>query len=90
MTNFSRCFTKRFTQSDEDEEDGDVDNADEEDDDEVDMDEIPNNLAADPLKSKDLPCYPATVIYGHAAKRGLDIKRWTKGLDSGCVRLHLH
>ncbi|KAF9267792.1 Metallo-dependent phosphatase [Marasmius fiardii PR-910] len=32
-----------------------------------------------------LPCQPATVIYGHAASRGLDIKRWTLGLDSGCV-----
>ncbi|KAI5118101.1 hypothetical protein M0805_005208 [Coniferiporia weirii] len=32
-----------------------------------------------------LPCHPSTVIYGHAASRGLDIKRWTKGLDSGCV-----
>ncbi|TFK40392.1 Metallo-dependent phosphatase-like protein [Crucibulum laeve] len=32
-----------------------------------------------------LPCYPSTVIYGHAAMRGLDIKRWTLGLDSGCV-----
>ncbi|KAL0954484.1 hypothetical protein HGRIS_003452 [Hohenbuehelia grisea] len=32
-----------------------------------------------------LPCYPATVIYGHAAGRGLDIKRWSLGLDSGCV-----
>jgi hypothetical protein len=32
-----------------------------------------------------LPCYPATVVYGHAASRGLDIKRWSVGLDSGCV-----
>jgi len=31
------------------------------------------------------PCHPFTVIYGHAASRGLDIKPWTKGLDSGCV-----
>ncbi|TFK75219.1 Metallo-dependent phosphatase [Pluteus cervinus] len=36
--------------------------------------------------SKDaLPCYPSTVVYGHAASRGLDIKRWTVGIDSGCV-----
>ncbi|KAJ8468776.1 hypothetical protein ONZ45_g17121 [Pleurotus djamor] len=34
---------------------------------------------------KKLPCYPATVIYGHAASRGLDVKRWSIGLDSGCV-----
>ncbi|KAI0065102.1 Metallo-dependent phosphatase [Artomyces pyxidatus] len=33
----------------------------------------------------DLPCHPSTVIYGHAAARGLDVKRWTIGLDSGCV-----
>ncbi|KAJ7274359.1 Metallo-dependent phosphatase-like protein [Mycena haematopus] len=33
-----------------------------------------------------LPCYPATVVYGHAASRGLDVKRWSVGLDSGCVR----
>ncbi|KAJ7707667.1 Metallo-dependent phosphatase-like protein [Mycena rosella] len=32
-----------------------------------------------------LPCYPATVVYGHAAARGLDVKRWSVGLDSGCV-----
>jgi hypothetical protein len=36
-------------------------------------------------KKEGLPCHPATVIYGHAASRGLDIKRWTIGLDSGCV-----
>ena len=34
---------------------------------------------------KALPCYPSTVIYGHAAARGLDLKRWSIGLDSGCV-----
>ncbi|KAJ7285014.1 calcineurin-like phosphoesterase [Mycena rebaudengoi] len=32
-----------------------------------------------------LPCYPSTVIYGHSASRGLDVKRWSIGLDSGCV-----
>lgn len=38
-----------------------------------------------------LPCYPSTVVYGHAASRGLDIKRWTVGLDSGCVSyFHRH
>ncbi|KAJ7593219.1 calcineurin-like phosphoesterase [Mycena floridula] len=36
-------------------------------------------------KHKSLPCRPATVVYGHAASRGLDLKRWTIGLDSGCV-----
>jgi hypothetical protein len=33
-----------------------------------------------------LPCYPSTVVYGHAAGRGLDVKRWSIGLDTGCVR----
>ncbi|KAA1467453.1 Metallo-dependent phosphatase [Dentipellis sp. KUC8613] len=32
-----------------------------------------------------LPCKPSTVIYGHTASRGLDVQRWTLGLDSGCV-----
>lgn len=27
-----------------------------------------------------------TVVYGHYAAKGLDIRRWTKGLDSNCVR----
>ncbi|KAJ9105804.1 hypothetical protein QFC19_003372 [Naganishia cerealis] len=39
-------------------------------------------------KGKELPkkdCSPVTVIYGHAAGRGLDIKQYSKGLDSGCV-----
>ena len=36
-----------------------------------------------------MPCYPSTVIYGHAAQRGLDLKRWSIGLDSGCVSTFL-
>lgn len=28
---------------------------------------------------------PQIVVYGHDAKGGLRIKRWSKGLDSGCV-----
>ncbi|GBE90114.1 Metallo-dependent phosphatase [Sparassis crispa] len=32
-----------------------------------------------------LPCHPSTVVYGHAASRGLDVKRWTIGLDTGCI-----
>jgi len=31
------------------------------------------------------PCLPSMVVYGHAASRGLDIHRWSIGLDSGCV-----
>lgn len=38
---------------------------------------------------KPLPCLPSTVIYGHTASQGLDVRRWTMGLDSGCVRLTL-
>lgn len=29
---------------------------------------------------------PATVIYGHDSRRGLQLRRWTKGLDTGCVK----
>jgi hypothetical protein len=35
-----------------------------------------------------LPCYPFTIVYGHAASRGLDIKRWSVGLDTGCVSIN--
>jgi len=35
--------------------------------------------------AKGLPCMPTSVVYGHAAARGLDINRWTFGLDTGCV-----
>lgn len=43
----------------------------------------------DSKKKGSLPCHPSTVVYGHAASRGLDINRWTIGLDSGCVRIHI-
>lgn len=36
-------------------------------------------------KEHPLPCYPLSVVYGHSAARGLDVKRWTVGLDSGCI-----
>lgn len=29
---------------------------------------------------------PQVVVYGHHAKAGLQIDRWSKGLDTGCVR----
>ncbi|KAG8756887.1 hypothetical protein FRC12_010436 [Ceratobasidium sp. 428] len=32
-----------------------------------------------------LPCKGITVVYGHSASRGLDLKKWSKGLDTGCV-----
>ena len=36
-------------------------------------------------KHGELECSPVTVIYGHAAARGLDIKFFSKGIDTGCV-----
>ena len=36
-------------------------------------------------KHPKLPCLPINVIYGHYAARGLEVKRWSFGLDSGCV-----
>lgn len=36
-----------------------------------------------------LPCVPTTVLYGHAAGWGLDLKPWSKGLDTGCVSIIL-
>jgi hypothetical protein len=38
-----------------------------------------------PGEESPLPCYPSTVVYGHTASRGLDVHRWTVGLDTGCV-----
>ncbi|KAG6817678.1 hypothetical protein H0H87_005436 [Tephrocybe sp. NHM501043] len=43
------------------------------------------NVQAVKKKKQLLPCYPITVVYGHAAGRGLDVKRWSVGLDTGCV-----
>ncbi|KAI0342828.1 hypothetical protein BDW22DRAFT_157318 [Trametopsis cervina] len=36
-------------------------------------------------KKYKLRCYPSTVVYGHAATRGLDVKRWSFGVDTGCL-----
>ncbi|KAJ5191275.1 uncharacterized protein N7498_010260 [Penicillium cinerascens] len=36
--------------------------------------------------SKDPRSQTTTVIYGHYAKQGLNIREYTKGLDSGCVK----
>ena len=38
-----------------------------------------------PGEESPLPCYPSTVVYGHTASRGLDVHRWTVGIDTGCV-----
>ncbi|KAF9243515.1 Metallo-dependent phosphatase-like protein [Melanogaster broomeanus] len=36
-------------------------------------------------KQNSLPCFPSMVLYGHAAARGLDVKRWSVGIDTGCT-----
>lgn len=36
-------------------------------------------------KAPKIPCAPVSVVYGHAAGRGLDIKPFSKGIDTGCV-----
>lgn len=42
-----------------------------------------------PTSDTDVPkakaCH-STVIYGHDAKKGLQLKRYSKGIDTGCVR----
>lgn len=37
-------------------------------------------------KKRKLPCMPITTVYAHTAAYGLDMRRWSVGLDSGCVR----
>ena len=32
-----------------------------------------------------LSCLPINIVFGHSASRGLDVKRWSFGLDDGCV-----
>jgi hypothetical protein len=36
-------------------------------------------------KRRPLPCYPSSIVYGHSAARGFSPKRWSVGLDAGCV-----
>ncbi|WWD07885.1 hypothetical protein V865_005992 [Kwoniella europaea PYCC6329] len=45
----------------------------------------PGSPTVGPEEEGDLGCSPVTVIYGHAAGRGLDIKPFSKGIDTGCV-----
>ncbi|KAG2131356.1 Metallo-dependent phosphatase-like protein [Suillus clintonianus] len=47
-----------------------------------------SNCSGEAYQSTLLPCYPFTVVYGHAAGRGLDAKRWSIGLDTGCSYGH--
>jgi hypothetical protein len=44
-----------------------------------------NGLWLDLSRSNKEPPKPQVVIYGHDSKAGLQIHRWTKGIDSGCV-----
>ena len=46
---------------------------------------IPSPEAAAKRGKKNIEQH-ATVIYGHDSKRGLQIHKWTKGLDSGCFK----
>lgn len=50
-----------------------------------DNDDVDSADSASSKKGRVLPCLPMSVVYGHCAGRGLDIKRWTFGLDTGCV-----
>ncbi|KAF9507139.1 hypothetical protein BS47DRAFT_1351987 [Hydnum rufescens UP504] len=50
--------------------------------DEIELRSVLDDVVAE---STSLVCHPFTVIYGHAAARGLDIKKWSIGLDTGCV-----
>jgi hypothetical protein len=61
---------------DHDEEAGEEDRAVKRDSETEDEDEV---------DEQGLKCSPVTVIYGHAAGRGLDIKPFSKGIDTGCV-----
>ena len=77
---FQKGTGKRIlSQSSIDDEDVGRNNDTPEDDDDATVDTNSKNV--------ELPCYPSTTIYGHAAGRGLDVKRWSIGLDSGCVCL---
>lgn len=74
-------------QSDDNQEVEDV-NVEAKEDGEVDEVEHEMRRGGDKRGSEDLPeiaCSPVTVIYGHAAGRGLDIKPFSKGIDTGCV-----
>ena len=48
-------------------------------------DDADEDLKGGKEKKYELPCYPSTVVYGHAASRGLDVKKWSMGLDTGCL-----
>jgi hypothetical protein len=48
--------------------------------------ELPTKLYKHGSKTRTRPhCFPSMVMYGHAAVRDLDVKRWSVGVDTGCV-----
>ncbi|KAH9850323.1 hypothetical protein C2E23DRAFT_735470 [Lenzites betulinus] len=49
------------------------------------VDDTQGKDSGDDEDDSPLPCYPSTVVYGHAASRDLDVRRWTVGLDTGCL-----
>lgn len=74
---FEDLYDEEEHEEDEDEEDDDSEEENPEDDEDEDED--------DSETAYSLKCRPSTVVYGHSASRGLDIKRWAKGLDTGCL-----
>jgi hypothetical protein len=72
-------------EGDEDEEDIEDEKEDEKTDDEGNGEHTDGKKKNRKKKRRNMPCIPSTVIYGHTASFGLDLRRWTKGLDSGCV-----
>ena len=48
--------------------------------------DLPTNLSKHSSTTRvSLNCFPSMVLYGHAAVRDLDVKRWSVGVDTGCV-----
>ncbi|KAF3903690.1 hypothetical protein AA313_de0208270 [Arthrobotrys entomopaga] len=43
-----------------------------------------NDYMFDKVKSEGVK--PLTVVYGHDARRGMELRKYTKGLDTNCVR----
>ncbi|KAF8558150.1 Metallo-dependent phosphatase [Imleria badia] len=48
--------------------------------------ELPTNLSMHGSTTRtSINCFPSMVLYGHAAVRDLDVKRWSVGIDTGCA-----
>ncbi|EIW65804.1 hypothetical protein TREMEDRAFT_35995 [Tremella mesenterica DSM 1558] len=76
--------TKTSSEVENEIEDSDIETEEEEEVDEL-KSVTPTQKGRSGGRRDKLPCSPITVIYGHAAGRGLDIKRFSKGIDTGCV-----